>query len=331
MAVNPLLPPANRGAGIGSEWAGDDQQWWDWYVTLAAQEGGATGADGEVAELVPGPPRPDVEPATDEEVTGALAAPYALSDEVVEAFARDTFIKLPGVLPPAVVLRLADRLEELLRAAHGDATAGRFLALEQMWVDDPLMRAVALSPRLGDLAARLLAVDAVRLYHDNALSKEPGCGRTPWHHDAEHFPFTPPTAVTAWMPVSAIPAPMGPLSFAVGAGVRPMLADLPFDKVGTSYDRAVTERLRRERVRVVDSPYAVGEISFHSAACFHTAGPNRTVLPRRALATTYVADGVRVVDAPTMVSGAWRDFLPGVQPGGLVDSPLNPLLRRVLS
>jgi hypothetical protein len=79
-------------------------------------------------------------------------------------------------------------------------------------------------------------------------------------------------------------------------------------------------------VLVEDGPYDVGDVSFHSALCFHTAGPNRTTQPRRALATTYLADGVRVVDRPTMVSGAWRDFLPGVEPGGLAASPLNPVV-----
>lgn len=319
MAVNPLLPEANRAGGIDAPWAGDDQQWWDWYVTLAANETGA-------ATGLPAPAAPDVPPATDAEVEVALAEPYEVSEESVEAFATDTFVKLPGVLPPAVVVRLAARLEELLVAAHGSDTAGRFLALEQMWVHDPLMRAVALSPRIGDVAARLLQADAVRLYHDNALSKEPGCGRTPWHHDAEHFPFTPPRAVTAWMPVSAVPDAMGPLSFARGTHVQGLLADLAFDKVGTSYDVAVAERLRDAAVEVEHGPYALGEVSFHSAQCFHTAGTNRTVQPRRALATTYLADGVRIVDSPTMVSGTWQEFVPGTAPGGPVASELNPVV-----
>ena len=49
-------------------------------------------------------------------------------------------------------------------------------------------------------------------------------------------------------------------------------------------------------MRVEDGPYAVGEVSFHGATCFHTAGRNGTTQPRRALATTYFADGARVVD-----------------------------------
>jgi hypothetical protein len=40
------------------------------------------------------------------------------------------------VLSPAVVRRLAERLDSLLRAEHGDDVAGRFIALEQLWLHD---------------------------------------------------------------------------------------------------------------------------------------------------------------------------------------------------
>lgn len=323
--LNERLPVANRSGGIDREWAGDDQQWWDWYVTLAADDATDTSLAGPPVD---GPGLPDVAPASDDEVARLLAVPYAVTAQQVAQFRSQAFVKLGSVLTPGVVRRLAERLDALLRAEHGDDTAGRFTALEQMWLHDDLMREVALSPRLGGLAADLLGEDAVRLYHDNALSKEPGCGRTPWHHDAEHFPLATLQAVTAWLPVSAIPRPMGPLSFARGAGLRPLLADLAFDKVGTSYDAAVAERFAAGRVPVEDGPYAVGDVSFHSALCFHTAGRNGTTQPRRALATTYFADGARVVDSPTMISGAWREFLPGVAPGGLAVSELNPVVGR---
>lgn len=319
--INDRLPEQNRDGGIEQDWAGNDQDWWDWYVTLAANESLPT-------ELVDGPGLPDIEPATDEQVARELAEPYDLDPASVEAFAREAFVRLPHVLSPAVVRRLAERLEELLRAEHGGDVAGRFTALEQMWLHDDLMRAVALSPRIGGLAAALLDEPGVRLYHDNALSKEPGCGRTPWHHDAEHFPLQTVQAVTAWMPMSAIPGRMGPLSFARGREVLGEVADLEFDKVGTSYDEAVTQRFAERDVAVESGPFAVGDVSFHSALCFHTAGPNLTTQPRRALATTYFADGARVVESPTLISGTWREFLPGVEPGGLAASELNPVVGR---
>jgi hypothetical protein len=320
--TNDKLPEANREGGLEQDWAGDDQDWWDWYVTLAENDDAANG------ELRPGPGLPDVDPATDAELEAALAEPYVLDPADVDAFRRDAFVKLPGVLTPGVVRRLADRLDVLLREEHGEDVSGRFTALEQMWLHDDLMRAVALSPRIGGLAADLLGEDGVRIYHDNALSKESGCGRTPWHHDAEHFPLDTVQAVTAWIPMSAIPGPMGPLAFARGRDVLDTVKDLEFDKVGTSYDTAVAARFADRGVEVEAGPFAVGEVSFHSALCFHTAGPNRTTQPRRALATTYFADGARVVTSPTLISGTWREFLPGVEPGGLAVSERNPVVGR---
>jgi len=313
------LPLANRDGGLDQEWAGDDQDWWDWYVTLAENDDAPTA-------LVAGPGLPDVDPADDEQLQAELAAPYRLDAAQREAFRRDAFIKLEHVLSPAVVRRLAERLDSLLRAEHGDDVAGRFIALEQLWRHDEVMRLVAFSPRLAGLAAELLGEPAIRIYHDNALSKEPGCGRTPWHHDAEHFPLATVQAVTAWIPVTAIPAYMGPLALARGARVRDMVADLSFDKIGTTYDTAVARRLAESDVAVDASPFAVGDVSFHSALCFHTAGPNRSTQPRRALSSTYDADGARVIESPTLVSGRWRDFLPGVEPGGLAVSALNPIV-----
>ena len=106
------------------------------------------------------------------------------------------------------------------------------------------------------------------------------------------------------MPLSTIPLEMGPLSFARGRDVPSLLVDVPFDKVGTSYDAAVARRLKQRGVPVESSAYVVGEVSFHAAQCFRTAGRNRTSMPRRALATTYLSDGVRIVPDLTMISGA---------------------------
>ncbi|MDQ1648322.1 MAG: hypothetical protein QOG60_379, partial [Frankiaceae bacterium] len=106
--ANALLPEQNREGGLTQDWAGNDQQWWDWYVTLAANDASdandANDAGADRAPLVEGPGLPDVAPADDEALVAALAEPYVLRDEQVAAFRAESFVKLPGVLPPAVVL-----------------------------------------------------------------------------------------------------------------------------------------------------------------------------------------------------------------------------------
>lgn len=100
-----------------------------------------------------GPGLPDVDPADDEQLRVELAAPYRLDAAHVKPSVVMPSSRLAHVLSPAVVRRLAKRLDSLLRAEHGDDVAGRFIALEQLWLNDEVMRLVAFSPRLAGLAA----------------------------------------------------------------------------------------------------------------------------------------------------------------------------------
>ena len=118
---------------------------------------------------------------------------------------------------------------------------------------------------------------------------------------------------------------MGPLAFAVGMDAWRLVESVPFSKFDSSYDRRVAEVFAAEGVEVDDGPFALGEVSFHHALSFHTAGPNRTSDSRMVLATTYFEDGAKVVPAPTMISGDWRKFMPGVEPGEPIASPYNPV------
>jgi hypothetical protein len=310
-----------RESGVDKPWEASNAAWWDWYLSLAAE-------DGATAELVEADPPEPVEPLTIAELTEELATPYELTDAQREGFREQGYAKLPQVLSPRALA--AGRLEVERLAAEGDGPgASGFLSLDMMWQgDSEVLRLFALSPRLGRLAADLLGVDDARIYHDNVLSKQPGCGRTPWHFDAHHFPIASKDIVTSWIPLQAIPADMGPLAFAVGRETWRVAEDVDFDSAGDSYDRGVAEAFGAAGVEVDDSPFALGDVSFHHAWCFHYARGNRTTQPRQVMATTYFADGAKLVDQPTMVSGDYEQFLPGARPGEVIDTPLNPVVSR---
>ncbi|MFI9503364.1 phytanoyl-CoA dioxygenase family protein [Nocardia sp. NPDC052566] len=302
------------------QWTGDDQQWWDWYMTLADNPPIDDGA----AE--PAPARPDTRATSDREVFTALQVPYELPGAAITFYRRNGYVRLPKVIPAAVIATLAARADQLLLNAEGTARPGRFLALEQLWRRDSLMLIVALSRRIGDIAAQLMDVDAVRLYHDNLLSKEPGCGRTPWHRDRDHYPLASTAVCTSWLPLHDVPAAMGPLACLPRAAVTAGLLSIPVTVQDRSYDESVAAELRSRAVEPDARPFEVGEVSFHAADTFHTAGANRTTAPRRVLSSTYFEDGTRVIEQPTVLSGSWTDFLPGVAPGELASSHLNPLV-----
>jgi ectoine hydroxylase-related dioxygenase (phytanoyl-CoA dioxygenase family) len=310
-----------RESGVDKPWEASNEAWWDWYLSLAS-------ADGTPADLVPVDPPDEVEPLTVAELAEELREPYALTDEQAAGFRRDGYAKLPAVLGPRALATGRREVERLAAAGDGPGASG-FLSLDLMWqTDSEVLRLFALSPRIGRLAADLLATADVRLYHDNVLSKQPGCGRTPWHFDAHHFPIASRDIVTSWIPLQAIPEPMGPLAFAPGAETWRVAEDVDFDSAGDSYDRGVEDAFRTTGIRVDDAPFALGEVSFHHAWTFHCARSNGTTQPRQVMATTYFADGARLVDQPTMVSGDYEKFLPGARPGAVIDTPLNPVVSR---
>ena len=224
-----------------------------------------------------------------------------------------------------VVIRLCKTIKKEFDVDPDKEAHDRFLSLEMIWPKNKLLRTYVLSPRLGQISADLLGVSAVRLYHDNVLAKQAGCGRTPWHFDDHHFPLDTNDVVTAWVPAQPTPIEMGPLSFAYPLDVHKLVNAVTFEKTGTGYDRGVSEVFKKNGVTVNETPFELGEVSFHHNLNFHTASRNRTSRSRVALANTYFRDGARVINNPTMVSGDWQKFMPNINPGEVAASPLNPI------
>ena len=61
-----------------------------------------------------------------------------------------------------------------------------------LWEDHPECAAADVPPAHRRAAARLLQVDAVRLWHDQALFKEPGGRLTDAHQDQPYWPIAEP-------------------------------------------------------------------------------------------------------------------------------------------
>lgn len=205
-------------------------------------------------------------------------------------------------------------------------TYGRaFLQSFNLWRRDPEIATFVLSPRFARLAAALLGVDRVRLYHDQALCKEPGGGHTPWHQDQHYWPIDTDKTITMWMPLVDVPPEVGSMTFAVGSH---RLDDLRGGGISEESDTEF-EAIIRSRGLPTHTYGAVkaGDATFHAGWTIHSASPNPTDELRTVMTVIYVADGARV---PEQISEAQevdrQAWLGGTPLGAPIDHPLNPLL-----
>lgn len=263
-----------------------------------------------------------------------LEEPYPLTDYQVAQFQRDGYIKLKGVLSPEVleyygaeiteqVLRLNDQTKPMSERTTYEKA---FLQIMNLWTKSDIVKEFAFSRRLARIAAELMKVRGVRMYHDQALYKEPGGGITPWHADQYYWPVNSHNTVTAWIPLQETPLELGPLAFSVGSQRFEMGRDL---EISDESERKLQRSLKDNNYPLDESAFDLGEVSYHSGWTFHRAAPNVSDRPRGVMTVIYIEDGIKAIEPKTKHHrGDLASWMPGTNPGDVVASPLNPVLYR---
>jgi len=266
-----------------------------------------------------------------------LAAPYPLDDDAVRRFRDDGFVHLPGVLRPETLAYFDPVISAITMARDPNAgvpldrrdTYGRaFIQVCNVWRDDADARRLSCSQRLARIATELLGTRGVRMWHDQALFKEPGGGPTPWHADQHYWPMASGLCVTAWIPLHAVPLEQGPLAFARGSHRRKIGRDL---EISDESERRIGAELAAAGIAEEVRPFAAGDVSFHLGWTLHRAGPNATASPRRVHTVIYMDAEMRLAEPKN--ANQRRDhatWTPSTRIGEVMDDPLNPLLYRAL-
>jgi ectoine hydroxylase-related dioxygenase (phytanoyl-CoA dioxygenase family) len=288
------------------------------HTTPAAEDGGMTNAN--TTETI------------DRSVD--IESPVALEPEAPERFERQGFIRLQHVLSPATIRHfepeITAKVIELntlhLPMEERSTYQKAFLQVTNLWQHSEIVRQLVFSERLARIATELMGVDGVRLYHDQALYKETGGGITPWHADQYYWPFSTDRCCTVWIPLQETPLEMGPLGFAVGSNGFEFGRDL---EISDESESRLQEAIAREGFDVSVTPYGMGDVSFHQGWTFHRANPNHTDIPRRVMTIIYLDADMRVgTPKNDNQAGDLASWMPGVGPGDLADTPLNPVLYR---
>jgi len=220
------------------------------------------------------------------------------------------------------VLRLANETRSLEDRSTYDKA---FLQVTNLWTKDEDVKQFVFEKRFARIAADLLGVDKVRLYHDQALFKETGGGHTPWHQDKYYWPLDSEKMVTMWMPLVDVDDEMGMITFASGSHIAGPVVNVEIsDESEEIFSRYVADR--RYSISRSNSMQA-GDATFHLGWTIHSAGPNRSAKMREVMTIIYFADGARITEPNSSHQQADLDaWFPGQRPGEIAASPLNPIL-----
>lgn len=259
-----------------------------------------------------------------------LDSVYELSPGEVRYYRDNGFVRLRQALPPLLVehyreaiTRLVDQLGAQRVPLENRSTYDKaFLQITNLWQKSAAVRQFAFGKRLARIASELMGCGGVRLWHDQALYKEPGGGITPWHADQYYWPLSSERAITAWIPLLDVPLEMGPLAFAPGSHRLQSGRD-----VAISDESEATLKQKLVEYGCDERPFDLGDVSFHSGWTFHRAGANRSARMREVFTVIYIDQEMRLAEPRNQNQAAdWKAWCPEVKPGEVIDAVLTPVL-----
>ena len=226
------------------------------------------------------------------------AAPTRLvGDEYIEAFRRNGYVVIPDLLTEDEM----DNFGRVVTAAVHQRNAGdnvplaeksryqqSFIQCMNLWEDHPEVRPLTFHPKLGQAAAELLGVSAIRLWHDQALYKQPGGRPTDPHQDHPYWPIKETASVTAWIPFDGSTVDSGTLAYLPGShaiGLRKFVNIFFGEPENILVDPEVKD------IEPVYIEVPKGGVAYHHGLTVHLANANVTDRERAVHTIIYFPDG----------------------------------------
>ena len=163
-----------------------------------------------------------------------------------------------------------------------------FVQRVNLWQDSEAIRKLIWDGRLGKMAAELAGVDGVRLWHDQALVKQPWANPTGWHLDNPFWSWSSRDAISLWVALDDVTVQNGALYFLPGTHKTAR-----YDNASIGENMGDIFKIYPEwaKIQAVPSEMKAGACSFHNGLIAHAAGPNMTPGWRRAMTCGFMPDG----------------------------------------
>ena len=115
---------------------------------------------------------------------------------------------------------------------------------------------------------------------------------------------------------------MGPLAFAEKSHHVEIGRDV---EISDESEALMNEQLKQFELN--ETPFDLGEVSFHAGWLFHRAGANVSGQPRKVMTMIYMDQDQKIVKPRNEYQQAdWETWLLSRPVGGPADSELNPIL-----
>ena len=269
---------------------------------------------------------------TPPEVLADIDGDYALTEAQITCFRQQGYIKLKNVLSaPTLAWYSAEITAQVLRLnqqhkplSQRNTYEKAFLQVMNLWTKSDRVKEFSFGQKLAKLAADLMGVRGVRMYHDQALYKEPGGGITPWHADQYYWPLSNANTCTVWIPLQATPLELGPLAFSATSHLFDLGRNL---EISDESEAQINAQLSAKGLPVDEAPFDLCEVSYHYGWTFHRAAANVSDRPRNVMTIIYMEDGIRLAQPRNKNQQAdWDTWMPGAVIGVPVATKLNPVL-----
>jgi len=254
---------------------------------------------------------------------------YIVPIEKKSFFETNGHVYLPDILSKeelqpyrTAILEWAEDFKSKQKPIEERDTYGKaFLQMMNLWEENEMVKQFTLAKRFAGIAAQLLGVESVRLYHDQALFKEPGGGKTPWHQDQYYWPLDTDKTVTMWMPLVDIEEGMGMLTFAS----KTQHEKLPLMEISDASEEIISNYVKEKEFEIVaQKSMKAGDATFHRGWTLHAAPGNESHTMREVMTIIYFADGAKIIEPQNKHQEADRQrWLLGLNPGEFANSRLN--------
>ncbi len=258
-----------------------------------------------------------------------MSAGPIVSEDLVEEFRRDGFVVVPDLLTDAeleefgaaVDRAVADRKRNDTRTlAEKSLYEQSFTQCINLWEDHPDVLPLTFHLKISEVAAILIGVPRLRLWHDQALYKDAGGRYTEPHQDQPYWPMDEIDTLTAWIPFDGSTRENGCMGYVPGShrvGVKKFINIFAADE---------TVKILEEPAIAAIPPVYVevprGGVAFHHGLTVHLAMGNKGNRTRRVHTMIYFRDGATRTK-PYVHPSVDR---PGIKVGEAIDSDLTPLV-----